>query len=279
MPTRHLLAVDTRYWHYRQQGDSSAETAIVLLHTSPRSSDMFAPLFAELASLRPKMRIIAPDMPGYGGTDPLPSSPASLQAYVPHFRALFREMGLRQVIIYGTGTGAQLAIAYANAYPDKVANMLLDNAFQVDEEARQAILTSSFPDLTPSADGSHLVSAWKMATGFTQYLPWFMTDEAHRIAPPPTPEQTQKTALEFLNAGSGYAQGYQASFEHERADNLQRLAVPTTLFRWEGSAFLPQIDALIERGLPANIQIADTPTALADHYKAVADWMVKGVRG
>ena len=278
MPTRHLLAVDSRYWHYRQQGDSSAETAIVLLHTSPHNSEIFTPLFGELASLRPKMRIIAPDMPGYGGTDPLPGPPASLEAYVPHFRAFFREMGLRQVIIYGTGTGAQLAIAYANAYPDKVANVLIDNAFQASQPERQIILANVFPDLTPCPDGSHLLKAWDLANSFTQYFPWFMADEMHRIGPPPTPEQAQKTVLDFLNAGTNYAQGYQAAFEHERPENLQRLNVPTTIFRWEGSAFLAQIDDLIETGLPPNIQIADTPAPLAEHYKAVAERMVKGVK-
>jgi len=278
MPTRHLLAVDNRYWHYHQQGDSSAETAIILLHTAPRSSTMFTTLFAELGSLRPKMRIIAPDMPGYGGTDPLPHSPGSLQSYIPHFRAFFREMGLRQVIIYGIGTGAQLAIAYANAYPDKVTTVLLDNAFQASEADRHAILTNAFPDLAPRPDGSHLTAAWKMAIGFTQYFPWFMADEAHQIGSPPTPEQAQQTVLEFLNAGLGYAQGYQAAFDHERADTLQRLTVPATLFRWEGSAFLPQLDALIEGGLPGNVQVVDTPADPADHYKVVAERVVKGVK-
>ena len=278
MPTRHLIAVENRYWHYRQQGDSSAETAVILLHTSPGSSAMFAPLFAELASIRPKMRILAPDIPGYGGTDPLPTPPTSLQAYLPQFRAFFREMGLRQVILYGTGTGAQFAIAYANAYPDKVAKVLLDNAFQVEETERQAILTNSFPDLTPRPDGSHLMKVWQLANGFSQYSPWFMADEAHRIGPPPTPEQTQQTAIEFLNAGPDYALGYQAAFDHERAENVQRLTVPSTLFRWQGSAFLPQVDALVAQGLPTNVQVADTPETPAEHYKAVAERLVKGVK-
>ena len=105
-----------------------------------------------------------------------------------------------------------------------------------------------------------------------------MADEMHRIGPPPTPEQAQKTVLDFLNAGTNYAQGYQAAFEHERPENLQRLNVPTTIFRWEGSAFLAQIDDLIETGLPPNIQIADTPAPLTEHYKAVAERMVKGVK-
>lgn len=239
---------------------------------------MFAPLFAELGSLRPKMRILAPDIPGYGGTDPLPNPPASLQDYLPSFRAFFREMGLRQVILYGTGTGAQLAIAYAHAYPDKVANVLLDNAFHIDETERQAILTNSFPDLTPRADGSHLAKVWQMSTGFMQYFPWFMTDEAHRIGPVPTPEQTQQMAMEFLNAGVNYAHGYRAAFDHERAENVKRLTVPTTLFRWQGSAFLPQIDALIAEGFPANVQITDTPETLPQHYKTVAEGLVKGVK-
>jgi pimeloyl-ACP methyl ester carboxylesterase len=278
MPTRHLLAVENRYWHYRQQGDVTAETAVILLHTSPGSSSMFAPLFAELASLRPKMRILAPDIPGYGGTDPLPSPPTSLQAYLPQFRAYFREMGLRQVILYGSGTGAQLAIAYAKGYPDKVANVFLDNAFHVEETERQAILANSFPDLTPRPDGSHLMKVWQMANCFSQYSPWFMADEAHRIGPPPTPEQAQQTAMEFLNAGPDYALGYLAAYEHERAENVKHLTVSTTLFRWEGSTFLSQIDTLIAQGLPANIQVVDTPEPLSGHYKAVAERLVKGVK-
>ncbi|MEZ0484828.1 alpha/beta fold hydrolase [Fibrella aquatica] len=276
MPTRHLLAVENRYWHYRQQGDSSAETAIVLLHTLPRSSTMFAPLFAELATLRPKMRILAPDIPGYGGTDPLPRPPATLQDYLPHFRALFREMGLRQVILYGTGTGAQLALAYANAYPDKVANVLLDDAFQTTDEERQAILTNAFPDLTPQADGSHLTRVWQLANGFIQYFPWFMTDETHRINPAPTPEETQQTALDFLNTNSNYALSYQAAFAHEQADSVQRLSVSATLFCPEGSTFSTPINDLVAQGLPANIQLVNTPSSPAGHIKAVAEIMVRG---
>jgi pimeloyl-ACP methyl ester carboxylesterase len=239
---------------------------------------MFEPLFGELASLRPKLRILAPDMPGYGGTDPLPGPPGSLQAYLPHFRAFFREMGLRQVILYGTGTGAQLAIAYASAHPDKVANVVLDNAFQSGEIERRAALTNPLPDLTPRPDGSHLLTVWQLANAFSQYAPWFMADEAHRIGLPPAPLQTQQTALEFMRAGSDYAQGYKAAFEYERAENVQRLTVPTTLLHQESSPFLPQLDALIGQGLPTNVQVADTPAHMTQHYKAVAERLVKGIK-
>jgi hypothetical protein len=109
-------------------------------------------------------------------------------------------------------------------------------------------------------------------------MPWFMTDEAHRIGPAPTPDQVQQTAMDLLNAGPAYALGYQAAFDHERADNVRRLTVPTTLFRWEGSSFLPQIDTLIAQGLPTCVQVADTPASLNAHYKLVAERLVKGVK-
>ncbi|MBO0952365.1 alpha/beta fold hydrolase [Fibrella forsythiae] len=278
MLTRHLLAVENRYWHYRQQGDATAETAIVLLHTLPGNSAMLAPLFAEITGLRPKMRILAPDMPGYGGTDALLRPATSLQDYLPSFRAFFREMGLRQVILYGTGMGAQLAIAYANAYPDKVANVVLDNAFQLSQTDKEAIPANPFPDLTPRPDGGHLKTAWQLASGLNQYFPWFTTSETHRIGPVPTPEQTHQAAMELLNAGAGYSHGYQAAFDHERAENVQRLTVPTTLFRGEGSPSQPQTDALVELGLPANIQVVDAPATGNEHDKAVAERLVKGIK-
>ena len=272
MPTRHLHAVDTRYWHYRQQGDTAAETALILLHDLPRTSAVFGPLFAELGILRPKMRILAPDIPGLGGTEPLAKSPESMLDYVPSLRAFFREMGLRQIILYGVESGAQLAIAYANTYPDKVAHAWLDQVGHLTDADRQAMPT---PDLTPRADGSHLTELWAMAEDVAQYVPWFMADEAHRISPPPLPEQTARLAETILSAGPAYMQAYRASIAHEQAENIQKLTVPTTIFQPEGGDIPPQLSALLAHTLPTNVQIVDVPANAPERTRIIAEQLVK----
>ncbi|WP_370727765.1 alpha/beta fold hydrolase [Fibrella arboris] len=276
MPTRHLIAVENRYWHFRQQGDTTAETAIVLLHTFPGDSAMFAPLFDELSALRPKMRLIAPDIPGYGGTDPLPRSPTSLQDYLPSFRAFFRELGLRQVIVYGTGSGAQFATAYSNAYPDKVASVFLDDALQAEGPEREYRLAYTFPDLTPQPDGSHLPTVWQLATNLLQHFPWLGNHEAHHVDLPPTPEQIQRTAVEIMRAGADYVQGYRAAIHYAQMARVGHLPVPTTLFRRYANAEQP--DAPDQQELPASIQLVDTPSALSGHYKVVAERLLKGIK-
>jgi pimeloyl-ACP methyl ester carboxylesterase len=274
MPTRHLTAVDDRYWHYRQQGDATADEAIVLLHASPRSSIMFEPLMALLAEKAPNRRVVAPDTPGYGLTDPLPTPPQSLTDYLPPLQTFFRALGLRQLTMYGTATGAQLGIAYANTYPADVPHLLLDNACHFTETEREAILSHYFPDLAPQPDGSHLQRTWQMAESFAQYFPWFMADEAHRIGPPPPPEQTHQTALEFLQTGPGYADAYRAAFAHERAENIHRLNVPTTLFRWQGSMLLPYIDALIASSLPEKINVVETPAPILERLQTISRYLL-----
>jgi pimeloyl-ACP methyl ester carboxylesterase len=267
MQTRHLLAVEGRYWHYRQQGNPTATEAIVLLHASPRSSAMFGPLMTLLAGTYPGRRVVAPDTPGYGLTDSLPSPAQTLTDYVPHFRAFFASLGLHSLTVYGTATGAQLGIAYANTYPANVHHLLLDNACHFAETERAAILSQYFPDLSPRPDGSHLQRTWQMAEGFAQYFPWFIADEAHRIGPPPPPDQTHQTALDFLQTGPGYADAYRAAFMHEHADNVRRLNVPTTLFRWQGSMLLPYIDALIASDLPETVTVVGTPAPMPERFR------------
>jgi pimeloyl-ACP methyl ester carboxylesterase len=274
MPTRHLTPVDDCYWHYRQQGDPTADEAIVLFHASPRHSAMFAPLMADLAEAMPHRRVIAPDTPGYGLTDPLPTPPHTLADYLPHFQTFFQSLGLRRITLYGTATGAQLGIAYAYTYPNDIAHLLLDNACHFTNTEREAILTGYFPDLKPRPDGSHLQRAWQMAEGLAQFFPWFRADEAHRIGSPPLPEQTHQAVLELLQAGPAYADAYRAAFQHERAENVHRLTVPTTLFRWQGSMLLPHIDALIASGLPKNVKVVETPAPMAERFRNMVkcDW-------
>ena len=75
--TRHMVTIDgrqtARQVHYRRQGQGPA---VLLLHQSPQSSREFEPL---MASWSENFTVIAPDTPGYGLSDPLPDSAATME--------------------------------------------------------------------------------------------------------------------------------------------------------------------------------------------------------
>lgn len=275
MTTRHLVCINDQYWHYRTAGQGPL---VFLLHASPRNSAMFGPL---IELLSPHFTVVAPDTPGYGQSDALPNRPQTVADYLPAFQGFFAHICAQHALvapfaIYGTATGAQLGIAYAYTYPAEVGHLYLDNAAHFDDAARTEILQDYFPDLSPQADGSHLQQVWKMANQFFNYFPWFMNTEAHRVSTyAPTTPMIHTTVMEFLNAGPHYYDAYKAAFEHEKAENLAQVTVPTTLFRWKGAMLLPYIDDLIGRGLNPNVTVIETEAAAAARYEGICQQMTK----
>ena len=268
---RALELVNGRYWHYRFSKKANAPT-LVLLHASPRSSAMFVPL---MELLQPYFNIVAPDTPGYGLSDGLAETPTNLYSYLPALRTFLNQIGVRQFTLYGSATGAQMGIAYALTYPEDIQKLYLDNAADFSDEIRNQILERYFPSLAPQADGSHLQDAWRMAGQAFQFFPWFENNPAHRISDfEPTPAVQNAAVMEFLTAGQGYDLAYRFAFEHERAEKVQALRVPVVLFRWRGGILLKYTDALIAKGLPANIQVVEIPAPPQERLKTMADVMV-----
>ena len=264
---RHFVQAGGLLWHYRQAGSRGLPT-LVLLHASPRSSAMFEPWMAQLA---PHFHVLAPDTPGYGQTPALADRPRTMADYVGPLHNFLNEMTDELTdappMIYGSATGAQLGIAYANTHPQALRHLLIDNAAHFSEAERQHILARYFPDLTPQADGSHLQSAWLMCVQQAQFFPWFDADEAHRFSPRvPLAAEVQASLAELLAAGPNYADAYRAAFDHERAAHVQALRVPTTVLRWAGSILLKHIDALLAFELPAQVRTLHVPATLPERY-------------
>lgn len=256
--TRRIARAGGLHWHWREAGSGPL---VVLLHPSPRSGAMYEAFLTQLAG---HCRAVAPDTPGYGASDALPAPPQSLADYVPALHALLQQLrhgdSAAPVVLYGSATGAQLAIAYALRHPHDVAHLVLDNAAHFDADERARIVARYFPDLTPRADGSHLGAAWQMSAQMMEFFPWFAADDAHRIAPGPPPAAVVDASVrELLAAGPRYADAYRAAFDHERAEHVQALTVPTTLLRWQGSILLRHIDRLLAHPLPPNVAVLDVP--------------------
>ncbi|MFY8062538.1 MAG: hypothetical protein ACOVN2_02410, partial [Usitatibacteraceae bacterium] len=175
-----------------------------------------------------------------------------------------------RIKLYGSATGAQLALGYANAYADDVAHLLLDNAAHFEDAERDAILEKYFIDLTPQIDGSHLTRLWQMCRQSLQYFPWYETNDAHRFRhTEPTAAEVQALMNEYILAGPRYAEAYKAAFNHERVEHYQSLRVPTTLLRWQGSLLLKEIDHLLTFPLPPIVRVVDVAPPMSDRFAAI----------
>ncbi|MBX9733952.1 MAG: alpha/beta hydrolase [Chitinophagaceae bacterium] len=257
---------------YRRAGNGPV---IFLLHPSPRSSAMLEPFIALLSD---SFTVIAPDTPGYGLSEPTGKTISSVYDYNGFIYALHQQITEEPIYLYGTASGAQLALAYAITHPQKVKLLYLDNAAHFDSAAREELLKKHFIDISPKEDGSHLTALWQMLADACLYFPWYDKSEENRFAdtvPPPT--VIQGIVNDYLQAGPNYYEAYIAAFKHERAEKVQALKVPTVLFRWLGSPILKHIDALLKHSFPEHISIVETPADMGQRYRVMKETIRKSV--
>ncbi len=225
--------------------------ALILLHPSPHNSKMMLPLAKELAS---HYTVFCMDTPGYGASDSLEAPPKDLLAYTDLMQGAFKALGLTSLSLYGSATGAQLAIRYALEHPEGVDHVFLDNAAHFDDQLRADIFKHYFPDLTPQLDGQHLLRLWEIVSHLFLYFPWCFKSPEHALGRAQLPAGVLHTiAMDFLKAGANYDWAYKAAFEHERAVYVQQLIVPTTIFRWNNSIITKYVDDLLHFEFPLNV--------------------------
>ena len=131
-----------------------------------------------------------------------------------------KNLGVTEVALYGSATGAQIAIEFAKAYPEKCRQLILDNAAHFTDSERDDIMSRYFPSIEAQADGAHLQTAWTMAHGLFKWFPWYAQDHDHLIHDdePPT-AMVHATALAYLTAGKDYAQAYRRAVFTMRKPN------------------------------------------------------------
>lgn len=223
--------------HFRTAGTGPA---LVMLHASPMSSAALLPFIRVAAEYN---TVIAPDTPGYGWSDPLAEPAEDLAGYVTALYSFTRRLGLETFGLYGTATGAQIAIEFSKTYGARVDYLILDNAAHFTDEERDSIVSGYFPDLTPDATGSHLTRIWSVARDQCMFFPWHQATPQTRLpAGGVNTGVVHQMAMEFLQAGKDYDRAYRAAFANEKMERVRPLTVPVIIMRWQGSILKPYTD-------------------------------------
>ncbi len=106
-------------WHYLESGE---KTPLLCLHGIGATADHWtriAPL------LRHRFRIIAPDLPGFGETDPPMEGGHTIDEQVARLHLLVLGLGLDRFFLAGNSMGGQLAATYAARHPGRILGLCL----------------------------------------------------------------------------------------------------------------------------------------------------------
>ncbi len=216
------------HYRYMDGRERKPEMPIIMLHASPGSSERLAPLIPGLAQNR---LVIALDTLGNGDSPPPAMRETTIAYYVDATIRVLDELEIERADFYGTHTGAQIAAELAVRHPKRVRKLILDGVPLFTEAYKKEALANYAPEMTPQADGSHLMWAW------------------NRSGTPTTPpDEKQVSVMMQLKALTTYHIAYKAAFSHDVHALLPKITQPTLVMaikRDPLSEFVDQAAGLI----------------------------------
>ncbi len=157
--------------HYRiaRRDDGSAKTPCICLHKVPFAGRMFEPVMPLLARDR---TVIAPDLPGYGDSDP-PAAPPSVDDYATALIDVLDRLSIEAADLVGYEAGAAMAVALSDQAPGRVRRLVL-----IDPPLDGWTPPEPF-EIVPA--GLHLHTAWERYV--EQAMPdWLMVRAQHYLS-------------------------------------------------------------------------------------------------
>ena len=159
--------------------------AVLLLHGYAETSRMWRPLMPRLAE---HFTVIAPDLPGIGGSD-IPKDGLDMKGAAIRIHDLVKRLGIEKAVVVGHDIGLMVAYAYAAQFPAETDKLVLMDAFLPGVDGWEAIYNNPtiwhfrFNGPTPEAlvrgrERTYFEHFWNdFASNKTQSIP-----EADRVA-------------------------------------------------------------------------------------------------
>ena len=154
------------------------------------------------------------DTPGYGASDP-PPQPVSVEDYASSVLAVLDGLGWDRAAILGHHTGAAIAAAFANTYPDRLGALILNGVPLLSEEERAFFAKFDFKPLQIEDDGSHLAAAWTQRLAASPG--WTDRAAMHRYV------------VEMLANPDRYHWGFEAAFAYDLEGSLAGIRCPALI--------------------------------------------------
>ncbi|MGK2866258.1 MAG: alpha/beta fold hydrolase [Mycobacterium sp.] len=160
-PTPMYVTTRSGRMHVVTKGGDVDGPCLVLLHQTPRSWDEFR----AVADLIDGYRIVIPDLPGYGASQPL--SDNTIESTAAAVLDMLDALRVPCAHIVGHHFGGLVAYQLAVQSPERVSSLALSSTPFIDEEERLRRRNAApFNAIDAESDGSHLARLWQRRAGY-----------------------------------------------------------------------------------------------------------------
>jgi 3-oxoadipate enol-lactonase len=103
--------------------DAGNGPPVLLIHAFPLNNTMWA---SQIAALSGKFRVIAPDIRGFGESQP--ASSWTLEQMADNLNECLDKLGVKDSAVVGVSMGGYIALAFWSKYPKRVRQLVLSNS-------------------------------------------------------------------------------------------------------------------------------------------------------
>jgi pimeloyl-ACP methyl ester carboxylesterase len=238
---RGFLDVGGRAVHYRRAGSGPP---LVMLHGSPGDSQM---LLGEIAACAKRFTVFALDTAGFGYSDALAGEVLTVPDLARATAEAMRALGLAPCPVYGTHTGAAIAIELGVGWPELVTGLVLEGLPAFTEDEIAALFRNYFASMVPDALGGHLVSTWMRFRDQFTWFPWPSRDVRRLNAlDRPEAEAIDLWVSMFYRSCKTYQPAYRAACHYGQAAvrAAAALAVPAVYMATAEDMLFPHLERL-----------------------------------
>ena len=255
--------------HYRSIGTPSGRPTLVMVHQSPGSSKQLEGIMAELA--RQGRHIVAPDTAGNGDSAAFGTSAPSIPDLAGVALQAIDALVAGPFDLYGSHTGASIAMEIAIAHPGRVRRLVIDGMGLYSSDQQSEVLDRYAREIAPDAEATHLMKVWHFCRDQHLFWPYYNRTAAGRLPGGlPDDDYLHDFVVEVLKAMRTYHQSYRAAFRHPKRSRLPLIAVPT-LVACSPSDMLRDYFAEVAALVPG-AEVADlSPWGMPDQHSTDAE--------
>lgn len=268
--------------HFRAAGPEpqpDGQRPLLVFHGSPGSSKQLERFIAAMGETRP---VLGFDTMGLGDSSPPAHDNADMAYFADAAFRAAKALGLDRVDLFGSHTGARIAVEYAIARPDAVGRMVLDGmSAQVTAQGRDYASTLDkrhYIDQT----GTHWHVAWQTLRDAYLFSPHnkLVAESVRPVGLPPL-DRLDAHICEILKGIRTSHHAYIAAVLYDSPARLPLVRVPTLAIAARNDTPFPHLDG-VSKLIPGcvkmehphpNPETLATDAETADLARMVAGWL------
>lgn len=243
--------------HLRRAGSGSG-LPMLAFQSAPGSSAPLTPLIEALGTGR---EVIAPDYLGNGDSSK-PARKVDIALLARDALQLADRLNLKRFDLWGTHTGALVALELALLAPERVNRAILEAPPLLAADFSQDILANYLPPLVPDKWGLHVQQAWNMRRDMFLFWPWYRQERgAVRPLGLPDAQTLHDWTVGLLKSGRTYDLSYRAAFEYDTWTRLPLIRCPALICAGPADMLADGL-AAARRIVPPQVEVAPTPATV-----------------